>query len=94
LSLVDPTISLIDPTSNTVELNQSSTLLITVNVTGVPLPEVRWQKDDAIISRGVQTNTSLSIPNVQHTDAGRYELSAENCASIETEDYNVFIRCE
>ncbi|XP_065920047.1 immunoglobulin superfamily DCC subclass member 4-like [Dysidea avara] len=89
---VDPRITLVEPISNTVELNQNSTLLITVDVTGVPLPEVRWQKDNVNISRGTMTNTNLSISNVQHTDAGRYRLTATNCADKDTEIYNVFIR--
>ena len=94
MSLVDPRITLVEPISNTVELNQNSTLLITVDVTGVPLPEVRWQKDNVNISRGTMTNTNLSISNVQHTDAGRYRLTATNCADKDTEIYNVFIRCK
>jgi len=92
--IVSPEISLIEPTRSRVELDQNSTLLINVNITGVPQPEVRWQKDNADISRGVVTNTSLNISNVQRTDAGEYELSATNCADVDTKEYDVFIRCK
>lgn len=76
------------------ELDQNSTLLITVDITGVPQPTVRWQKDNANIPQGVVTNTSLNISNVQHTDAGKYKLSATNCADVDEKEYDVFIRCK
>lgn len=67
-------------------------------IAGIPRPEVGWQKNDVDISPSFMVNgtnfTSLSISDVQQSDAGRYRLSAINCADSATEMYNVFIRCK
>ena len=85
------------PTSSNLEFVQDATLQINVDISGVPPPNVTWRFNGAdIVSdpRITTASTSLTITNVQHTDAGMYSVTAENCADIETEEYNVVINCE
>ncbi|XP_065883664.1 neural cell adhesion molecule 1-like isoform X2 [Dysidea avara] len=82
------------PTSSNMEFVQDGTLQINVDISGVPPPNVTWRFNGAdIVSdpRITTADTSLTITNVQHTDAGMYSVTAENCADIETEEYNVVI---
>jgi len=79
------------------EFVQNSTLQINVNISGAPLPNVTWtHKGIEIMSDGriTITNTGLTITNVQHTDAGIYSVTAQNCVETEAENYNVRINCK
>ena len=78
------------------EFVQNSTLQINVNISGVPLPSVTWTHNGVEIMsdrRITISNTGLSITNVQHTDAGVYSVTAQNCVETEGEVYNISINC-
>jgi hypothetical protein len=53
-------------------------LKLVVVVTGTPTPALQWSKDGVLI-RGA-TESVLTLPNVQGTDAGSYTVSASNSA--------------
>lgn len=54
------------------------TLTLTVAVTGVPTPSVQWVKDGTSLDGA--TDPTLTLPNVQASDAGVYAVIAANSA--------------
>ena len=68
------------PQSQTVTVGANVTL--TVAVSGSPTPTLQWKKGSATLSG--QTGTSLTLNNVQTTDAGSYTAVATNSAGTAT----------
>jgi hypothetical protein len=64
------------PQGQTVSIGSSVTF--TVQVTGTPTPTLQWTKNNANI--GGATGSSLTLPNVQASDAGSYAVIATNSA--------------
>lgn len=74
-----PTITT-QPQSQTV--NAGSNVTFNVAVSGTPTPTLQWQKGGTNISG--QTGTSLTLNNVQSSDAGTYNVVATNSAGTVT----------
>ncbi|MBI4623879.1 MAG: immunoglobulin domain-containing protein [Verrucomicrobia bacterium] len=77
--IVPPTITN-QPASATVALGQAATF--TVNATGSPAPSYQWNKDGVAI--GGATNSTLTLSNVQSTNAGTYTVVVSNGAGSVT----------
>ena len=74
-------------------------LQITVQVTGVPQPNITWQRNGAAIDeqkdpRVTITGANLSLSNIRPNDAGEYTITAVNIANTVEEHYNVIIHCK
>lgn len=68
-----------------VSVRSCSTLRLVVSVKGRPQPEVKWSKEDGMLSERAQIEvtdsyTVLMIENVKRDDTGKYVLTAENCS--------------
>lgn len=68
------------PTTQTVSVG--ATVQFTVIASGSPAPTFQWRKNGAAISGA--TTTTLSLPNVQLSDAGSYTCVATNSAGSAT----------
>ncbi len=65
------------PTTQTVTTGNSASF--TVAVTGTPTPTLQWYKDNVALSG--QTGTTLTLANVQDTNAGSYTVVATNASA-------------
>jgi pectin methylesterase-like acyl-CoA thioesterase len=65
---------LTNPVSQTISNGQSVTYVVTA--TGIPLPSFQWRKNGTNLIG--QIGTSLTMPNVQATDAGVYSVTVTN----------------
>ena len=82
------------PRGFTITRNQNETFALTTSITGIPQPNISWLKDDGNFTSGVTvTSTGLQITNAQYGTAGRYSITATNCAGTKTQTYQVFITC-
>ncbi len=70
-----PVFSTVPQSQNTVV---GSSVVLSAAVTGVPSPTVQWTKNGTAIAGA--TSTTLSLANVQASDAGSYVLVATNLA--------------
>lgn len=68
------------PTSVSVSAGSSATF--SVIATGTPAPTYQWQKDGVALSG--QTNSTLTLSNVQSSNAGNYAVVVSNAAGIVT----------
>jgi len=90
--LVKPVIM---PSGFTITHNQNDTFTLNTSVTGIPQPDISWLKDDGnLMSVVTMTNVGLRITNAQYRAAGRYSITASNCAGTKTQTYEVFIKCK
>ncbi|MCR9011771.1 immunoglobulin domain-containing protein [Gabonibacter chumensis] len=85
-----------DPSSQDVE--ESATLQIDVVVVGTPTPEVRWYKGDRRIYEDERTSINvngqrhtLTILGVKRSDAGTYNVIAENTIGMAKKSCYIFI---
>ncbi|TWW75574.1 Titin [Takifugu flavidus] len=77
-----------------VNVRSCSTLRLVVSVKGRPQPEVKWSKEDGMLSERAQIEvtdsyTVLMIENVKRDDTGKYVLTAENCSGSKSAFINV-----
>jgi hypothetical protein len=82
VSIANPSID-VNPISQTII--EGNNAFISCNATGIPVPDVRWQKDGTNLtlpSHVTQTTNSgvsiLNITGVKRTDAGSYVCIASN----------------
>lgn len=85
--------------ANNILVNEGDTLRVNVNVTGVPQPSITWKRDGQVLDsindpRVTITGSNLSLSDAQHTDAGVYEITAQNIANTVKRSYNVIVRCK
>lgn len=75
---------------------ENEMLLINIEVTGNPPPSITWQKNGEDISdpRVMISGSTLSISSVQHSDAGRYTVTAQNAADTVQISYRVIVQCK
>ncbi len=64
---------------------QGSNVTFSVAATGVPAPTLQWHKDGVALAGA--TSQTLSLPNVQTTNAGIYTVTASNVGGTAT-SYN------
>lgn len=89
-----PEIELDEALRKIVSVRSCSTLRLFVTVTGRPQPEVKWSKEDGVLSERAQIEvtdsyTVLMIENVKRDDTGKYVLTAENCSGSKSAFINV-----
>ncbi|KAH9359779.1 hypothetical protein HPB48_007116 [Haemaphysalis longicornis] len=80
-----PIITTRDEASVTVARGAPKTLFCSAS--GTPQPHVRWFKDEAVATEGLQTDGSFLIARADLSDAGEYTCEASNEAG--TDRYTV-----
>lgn len=74
---------------------KGDTVNLECEVSGIPIPEVRWMKDDLSINLIYRypeyeiKSTNLVIANLTESDGGRYTCTAVNKAGSSSRDYSV-----
>lgn len=76
--LVAPVLSNV-PTTKVTALT-GTPLSVSVNAIGTPSPAFQWRKEGVVIAG--QNTSTLTIPSVQSSDAGTYEVRATNFAGV------------
>ena len=83
--LVSPSIS---PEVMDQTLNEGDNAVFTCDVTGEPVPTIRWYFDDVLLegdtSKHIIATYELQIMNVQSSDVGTYTCNATNVVSSNT----------
>ena len=76
-----------------------STVVLKVNVSGIPSPAVSWKLNGQLVSRSdrvtVDTNkdySTITIKNCMKEDAGIYTIVAENVVGQAVADFDVAIK--
>ena len=76
-----------------------STVVLKVNVSGIPQPNVTWKLDGQEVARNdrVSVDTSkdystLTIKNAANMDTGLYTITAENVVGQAVADFQVEIK--
>ena len=79
---------IVGPTDQTVV--QSSNATFTTSVSGLPLPTLQWRLSGADLPG--QTNSSLTVSNVQYSQNGHeYSVVASNVAGLATNSATLFV---
>ena len=98
---VAPAITYEDALSKPQVLKTGSTLVIHVNITGIPQPKVAWFCDDVelTIKNGVSyettdTYSTLTVKNVTGENSGKYKVTATNVVDTATAEFTVTIKGE
>ncbi|GFO38540.1 titin, partial [Plakobranchus ocellatus] len=80
------------------EVNEGDTLILEVNVTGAPKPEVKWFQNDVQLAptdrydiSEVDTTYSLTIRDVQEEDDAEYTVTATNTAGQASSSAEVIV---
>ena len=83
----------------TQKLKAESTLVITVNISGVPEPAVSWSFEDAelTVTNGTTIETTdamstLTIKGVSAKNSGVYKVVAENAAGKDEAEFTFSVR--
>jgi len=102
LLIVSPAI--ISPLNTTVTV-EGSTVKITCEATGHPLPTVVWVKVSGDLSRRVSvgenivnglfsTRSTMTLTNITREDTGLYECSASNYLDSDANDVMITVQCK
>ena len=99
LSTAKPKVTYEDSLKKPKELKTGATLILTVNISGVPTPEVSWYFGEETIQTGngttletTDTYSTLTIKNVGGKDSGVYSVKAENAAGSDSAEFTVVIK--
>lgn len=84
------------------EVKSGSTLILPVNITGLPRPRVTWYRNGVplgvrpghvLIDSGDSYST-LTVQGIENEEGGRYEAHAENLAGSARHAFDVVIKCK
>ena len=79
---------------DSVLVGQGSSFSVGCSASGLPKPTVRFIRDGLLITEGVTTTrrgSTLTIDDVQNSDAGRYLCVAENVGGATTSSVDVAV---
>ena len=99
LSAVAPTITYDDALREPITLKSGNTLLISVDVAGVPTPKVRWSRDGAelTVKAGTSIETrdtysTLTVKGVSGENSGLYKVTASNVVDEVSAEFTAQIK--
>ena len=95
-----PKITYDDALTKPKELKMGATLILTVNISGVPTPEVSWYFGEETIELGNGTTldtiettySTLTIKDVGGKNSGAYSVKAKNLAGSDSAEFTVIIK--
>lgn len=80
-------------------LKAESTLILLVNVTGVPTPTVAWYKDgeplttsDLITMETTVDFSKVTVKKISSANAGTYKVTAENVVGTAEQEFTVNVK--
>lgn len=96
---VAPTISYDDKLKEVQSLKAGSTLVLSVNTTGVPIPSIAWYLNDtqltAVNGTSIETTDTFSTLTIKRTtsdNSGPYKVTATNVVDSVSADFTVVIK--
>ena len=94
-----PEISYDDRLEDTIKLKAGNSIIITVNVSGSPTPQVSWYFGEETIVLGADTSietteesSTLTIKGATGKNSGIYRVVAENKAGSDSAEFTAQIR--
>ena len=71
--------------------NETQNIALTCDVSGCPLPTIKWQKNGSPLNR---SGSSLQLSSVGKSDSGQYSCHAENGYTNASAQIQVTVNCE
>ena len=72
---------------------EGSSVIITCDAPGKPLPDVAWTRNGVLESSGKKA-AFLKFDNINRTDAGQYTCQANNSVEVTSIDTTIVVHCK
>ena len=95
MSTAAPVIEYADSTKETISLKAGTSLILNVNILGMPTPTAKWfigEEEVKATVDGDGTYSRLTIKNATSKNVGKYRVVAENEVGSASVDFNVTIK--